>query len=321
MNESTHSPNCPVAPSRASIEAAWRRLQPILAPTPLWSSAPRRAMLKLENLQVTGSYKVRGALNAIAAAYERGDHRAVVAASAGNHGKGVAWAARQFGLSACIVVPRSAPRAKVRGARDLGAHVIEHDGPFDDCSVVARDLAARHGWRLVHPFDDPDVIAGQGTLAVELEAAGADVVVVPIGGGGLAAGVSLWLAPLGVRVVGVQVQGVDAMRRRLRGECAREPAPTLADGLAVRSPGELTTALCRRWLDDVVLVTEDEVRRAIVDLASRDKLVVEGAGAVAVAALSRIEGERRIAIVSGGNVDLGALSRLSLESSDADVVP
>jgi threonine dehydratase len=309
-------PRCPPLPSpvvRADIQAAACRIRPVLDATPLFASPRRRAWLKLENLQVTGSYKVRGALNAVATGHERGDLRPVVAASAGNHGKGIAWAARRFGLEACVVVPRSAPREKVRGTRDLGARVIEHDGTFDDCSALARALAERHDWRFLHPFDDPDVIAGQGTVAVEIEAARPDVVIVPIGGGGLAAGVSVWLAPLGVRVVGAQVEGVDAMRRTLRGEGQREPAPTVADGLSVGSPGQLTTALCRRWLDDVVVVTEDEVKRTIVELAIQDKLIVEGAGAVAVAALERVGGERRVAVVSGGNLDFGLLSRLSRE--------
>jgi threonine dehydratase len=140
-----------------------------------------------------------------------------------------------------------------------------------------------------------------------------DVVVVPIGGGGLAAGISVWLAPQGVRIVGAQVQGVDAMRRLLCGEPPIAPAPTVADGLSVRTPGQLSTALCRRWLDDIVVVTEEEVQKTVVELARHDKLIVEGAGAVSVAALAHVAGRRRVAVVSGGNLDFALLSRLSRE--------
>jgi threonine dehydratase len=296
------------------VEAASRRLGAALSPTPLLFNGRRSAWLKLENLQATGAYKVRGALNALLLQVERGDRRPVVAASAGNHGKGLAWAARHVGLAATVVVPRTAPEAKIAGARELGARVIEVDGSFEDCTAVARELAAIEGARFVHPFDEPEVIAGQGTVAVELERAAIvkpDVVVVPIGGGGLAAGMALWLSPLGVRVVGAQVEGVDAMRRRLRGDEEIAPRPTLADGLAVRRPGERTTAICRRLLDDIVVVTEHEVRRAVAELALWDKLIVEGAGAVAVAALAHVRGEPRVAVVSGGNLDLPALSEVS----------
>jgi threonine dehydratase len=294
----------------AEIEAAEARLRPALAPTPLLRNQRLGALLKLENFQITGSYKVRGAFNSIAAHHERGDHRPVVAASAGNHGKGVAWAARWFGIDACIVVPRSAPRAKVNGARELGAQVIEHRGSFDECATFARELAIDRGWRFIHPFDQPDVIAGQGTVAMEIEHADPDVAVVPIGGGGLAAGMALRLRTRGIRVVGAQVEGVDAMHRLLRGESERVPAPTIADGLSVRCPGALSAELCRELLDDIVLVSERDVRRAVLDLASKDKLVVEGAGAVSVAALPQITGRNRVAVVSGGNIDFTTLSEL-----------
>ena len=302
-----------------SVEAAHRSLSAVLAPTPLVFSKSRRAALKLENLQATGAYKVRGAFNAVATQIKRGDRRPLVAASAGNHGQGVAWAARHFGLSACIVVPSAAPETKVAGARRLGARVMRHEGSLEDCVALARELAAREGLRFVHPFDDPDVIAGQGTVAVELADFAPDVVVVPIGGGGLAAGMAVWLRSRGARVVGAQIEGVDAMRRRLRGEDEMAPRATIADGLVVQSPGAITTELCRRLLDDIVLVSEDDVRRTIVELALHDKLIVEGAGAVAVAALPQVRGDRRVAVVSGGNIDFSALAELSGQTGELGV--
>jgi threonine dehydratase len=294
----------------AEIELARARIRDVLPPTPLVYDGRRDAFLKLENLQATGSYKVRGAWNALAAGVARGDRRPVVAASAGNHGKGVAWAARAFGLPACIVVPRGAPRAKVVGARELGAQVIEEADSFAGCTAVAERLARANDWRLIHPFDDREVIAGQGTVVAEIETRPGDVVLVPIGGGGLAAGAVSWLCHRGVRVVGVQLEGVDAMNRLWRGQAPRPPRPTIADGLAVAAPGRLSAAICGRLLADIVLVSEEEVRRAMVDLATRDRLVVEGAGAVTVAALPRVRGERRIAVVSGGNLDPAALADL-----------
>lgn len=262
---------------------ARERIARVLKPTPAVYSEHRRAHLKLENLQVTGSYKVRGAVNAVAAQIERGDRRPIVAASAGNHAKGVAWAARCFGLKACVVVPRTAPRTKVRGAQELGAEVVTHGDSFEEALDYARALPGR----FLHAFDDPDVIAGQGTAALELIDSGTDVVLIPVGGGGLAAGMGLVLKWRGIRTVGVKVAGPN----------------TLADGVRVRRMGELTRRICDEVLDDVVDVSEDDVRRMMLDLLARDRIVAEGAGAVAPAALEKVRGERKLAVVSGGNVD------------------
>jgi threonine dehydratase len=293
------------------VARAQSTIRAVLPETPVHHARDRGAFLKLENMQITGAYKVRGAFNAIARQLARGDRRPVVAASAGNHGKGVAWAARHFGLHATVVVPKSAPSAKIDGARALGAEVLERGQSFDDCLAIAREIAQRSGMRLVHAFDDPDVIAGQGTVGLELLPLDPDVVVVPVGGGGLAAGIGLALEGSGIRLVGAQVEGVDAMRRALAGSpCDGAPPSTIADGLVVREPGALTRAICSRVLSDIVVVSEAEVEQAIVELAARDKMVVEGAGAVAVAALSKVRGKKRVAIVSGGNIDLAALASL-----------
>jgi len=301
--------------SHLDVEAAWRRLQHVLPATPLHHCQRRDAFLKLENLQATGAYKVRGAFNALAVQVARGDRRPVIAASAGNHAQGVAWAARHFGLAAAVVVPCGAPRTKLDGAERLGARVIEVEGDFERCVERARQLAEAHDWRFVHAFEDADVIAGQGTVALELGGHPVDVVVVPIGGGGLAAGVSLWCRARGIRVVGAQVVGVDAMYRRLARKAPCALAATVADGLVVRQPGRLTTAICRSSLECIVHVSEREVEAAMAELADRDKLVVEGAGAVAVAALRYVRGRCRVAVVSGGNVDLAELARLTPRSS------
>jgi threonine dehydratase len=316
-------PPAPVLPADADIARAVGRVHAALLPTPaLWAPA-RDAWLKLDNLQVTGSYKVRGALNALAAAVERGDRRPVVAASAGNHGLGVAWAARHLGLAATVLVPHTAPANKLRACRALGARVLVEGQLVDESLAAAQALAARAGARFVHAFDDPEVIAGQATLGVELAELRPDVVLVPVGGGGLASGVGLALRHHGVRVVGVQVAGADAMRRVLAGAPPLPPGATLADGMRVAVPGRLTRAICRQVLDDIVVVDEDEVAAAVAGLALADRIVAEGAGAAAVAALARVPGRRRVAVVSGGNIEPAVLSRLmcQAEARGARVTP
>lgn len=266
---------------------ARERVARILPTTPLVLSEHRQAWLKLENLQLTGSYKLRGAINAIAIQIERGDQRAVVAASAGNHAKAVAWAARHFGLQACVVVPTTAPRTKVRGARELGAEVVSQGDSLEETFAHAQSLAVRNNWRFLHAFNDKDVIAGQGTVALELIDFKPDVVLIPIGGGGLAAGMGRILKWRGIRTVGVKIEGPN----------------TIADGVRVCRMGDLSRQICDQVLDDVVHVTEEEVRAAILDMMAQDRIVAEGAGALAPAALNSIPGKRKIAIVSGGNVD------------------
>lgn len=300
----------------ADVLVAQARLRAYLAPTPLHHAERFGCWLKLENLQRTGSYKVRGALNALLAARERGDRRAVVAASAGNHAQGLAWAAYRIGASAITVMPKCAPETKIAGVRHWGATVRLHGDSYDETKAFAAGLAAQNGWRLLPAFDDADVIAGQGTVGLELAALAPDVVLVPIGGGGLASGVALALKSMReggrrVRVVGAQVEGVDAMARVLRGDASRaEPAATLADGVRVKEPGLLTRALLADLLDDVVIVREAELRETLVRLALEEHVIAEGAGALALAAGRRVAGKRKCAVVSGGNLDAGVLARL-----------
>jgi threonine dehydratase len=293
-----------------AIAAAAARIGAVLAPTPVIFSTARRAFLKLENLQVTGAYKVRGAFNAVAARWERGLRTPLVAASAGNHGLGVAWAARHFHLPATIVVPAGAPRTKIEGCLALGARVVTGGSSVEHCLQMAAAHARASGGHLVHPFDDLDVIAGQATVGLELLALEPDVVLLPVGGGGLAAGAGTVLRRHGVRVVGVQVRGVDALRRVLAGEAPTVAPATLADGLRVTTPGQLTTPICAQVLDDLVLVDEAQLATTIASLVVTDKVVAEGAGAASVAALLAVSGKRRVAVVSGGNIDAGVLARL-----------
>jgi len=297
--------------SAADVLAAQARLRRYLNPTPLHYAERFGCWLKLENLQRTGSYKVRGAMNALLAARERGDTRPTIAASAGNHAQGLAWAAYRLGLPAITVMPRTAPETKVAGVAHWGAAVRLHGDSYDEAKAFAAELAAQHDYRLLSAFDDPDVIAGQGTVGLEMAALMPDVVLVPIGGGGLASGVVLALKSQGVRVIGAQVENVDSMARALRDDHAvREPAATLADGVRVKEPGALTQQVLRALLDDVVIVREAELRETLVRLALEEHVIAEGAGALALAAGRRVAGKRKCAVVSGGNVDAGVLAKL-----------
>ncbi len=299
----------------SDVLAAQARLRRHLDVTPMHYAERFGCWLKLENLQRTGSYKVRGALNALMAARERGDDRTVITASAGNHAQGMAWAAYRLGVPAITVMPKNAPATKVAGVAHWGATVRLHGDTYDEAKAFAAELAAHNGFRLLSAFDDVDVIAGQGTVGLEIASALVpDVVIVPIGGGGLASGVALALKSQGVRIVGAQVEGVDAMARVLRGDQSPfSPVATLADGVRVKDPGLLTRALLTDLLDDVVIVREAELRETLVRLALEEHVIAEGAGALALAAGRRVAGRRKVAVVSGGNVDAGVLAQLLSE--------
>lgn len=299
----------------SDVLAAQARLRRHLDVTPMHYAERFGCWLKLENLQRTGSYKVRGALNALMAARERGDDRTVITASAGNHAQGMAWAAYRLGVPAITVMPKNAPDTKVAGVAHWGATVRLHGDTYDEAKAFAAELAAHNGFRLLSAFDDVDVIAGQGTVGLEIASALVpDVVIVPIGGGGLASGVALALKSQGVRIVGAQVEGVDAMARVLRGDHSPfSPVATLADGVRVKDPGRLTRALLTDLLDDVVIVREAELRETLVRLALEEHVIAEGAGALALAAGRRVAGRSKVAVVSGGNVDAGVLAQLLSE--------
>ena len=297
------------APTIAEIEAASRRLDGIARVTPVFQSATlsrmagRPVVLKAENLQRTGSFKIRGAVNKVASLSDTERAAGVVTASAGNHGQAVAWAARQAGTRATVFMPQDAPMAKVDATRSYGAEVVLGGEGYDECSAAAAEHAET-GATMIHAYEDELVIAGQGTIGIELaeQVPDAETVVVPIGGGGLAAGIALALESLRpeLKVVGVQAEAFAPLAGQVSG------GVTIADGIAVKKPGELTSTILRDRLDDVVVVADDAIAQAIVVLLERVKLVVEGAGAAGVAALlsGKVEGEGPVCVLlSGGNID------------------
>jgi threonine dehydratase len=294
------------APGLPEIEQARARLDGVARVTPVYSSetlsalAGREVHLKAENLQRTGSFKVRGAYNRISRLSKEELEAGVVAASAGNHGQAVAWAARQVGARARIFMPQDAPMAKVDATRHYGAEIELGGSAIEDALDGARAYVAQTGATFVHPYEDTYVIAGQGTIGLELaeQVPDAGTVVIPIGGGGLASGIALALRAVrpDIRIVGVQAAGT----------MPDGPGFTIADGVAVKKPGELTSSILDRVLDEIVSVNDEEITEAIVLLLERTKLVVEGAGAVSLAAILRgkVGGEGSVVpVLSGGNID------------------
>lgn len=276
--------------------------------------------LKTENLQLTGSFKLRGAYNRIARLSDEEKERGVVACSAGNHSQGVALAAQKAGLNAVICIPDGAPISKVEATRAYGAEVVLVPGVYDDAYEKAIEIAKESGRTLIHPFDDDDVIAGQGTIALEILSAlpEMDTCIVPVGGGGLISGMAFAIKALKptCRVIGVQAAGAASMRHAFD-EHRRVPlerVSTIADGIAVKMPGEKTFEYCRRYVDDIVTVSDDEIASAILSLMEQQKLVAEGAGAVSVAAAMagkvELAGRKTVCLVSGGNIDVTILSRV-----------
>jgi len=308
------------------IEAARARLAGVVAQTPCTISRTLSAMtrtrcwVKLENLQLTGSFKERGAANLLLQLDEAERRRGVIAASAGNHGLAVAHHAAKLGIPAVIVMPEWAPLVKLTSARRNGAEVIQFGGSFDEAYDHAAELGEKRGLVFVHPFDDDRIIAGQGTIGLEVleQCPEVEAIVVPVGGGGLAGGVGAAVKARrpGVRVVGVQTDALPSMRRALAdGRPARlAPASTLADGIAVREVREHTLALARMYVDEVVTVSEEELARAILLLVEIEKTVVEGAGAAPLAALLNrelgLEGRAVVLVLSGGNIDVTMLARI-----------
>lgn len=276
--------------------------------------------LKPENLQVTGSFKVRGASFKISQLTDEEKQRGVIACSAGNHAQGVALAAQRYGLPALICMPAGAPISKVESTRAMGAEICLVEGVYDDAYRRALQLNEEKGMTFIHPFDDELVIAGQGSVGMEIinENPDIDTVIVPIGGGGLASGVAYAVKTLkpSVRVIGVQAEGAASMFSSLSHNKieALQNILTIADGIAVKEPGQHTFELCQHYVDEIVTVTEDEICAAILTLIEHHKLIAEGAGAVSVAAAMfnkvDLEGRNVCCIVSGGNIDVTILSRI-----------
>lgn len=276
--------------------------------------------LKPENLQITGSFKVRGSAYKIAMLSEEEKAKGVIACSAGNHAQGVALAATKNGIKSLICLPDSAPISKVEATKGFGADVCLVAGCYDDAYQKALELKEKEGYTFVHPFDDENVIAGQGTIALEIlsDLDNIDAIVVPVGGGGLLSGIAYTVKQIrpSVKVYGVQVKGAPSMYKSLKSgkiECLKS-VQTIADGIAVKEPGENTFAIASEYVDDVVLVSDDEVASAILALIEKQKMIAEGAGATAVAAVMfdklPLKGKRVVCVVSGGNIDVTSLSRV-----------
>jgi len=276
--------------------------------------------LKAENLQLTGSFKLRGAYFKISMLSDEEKKKGVIACSAGNHAQGVALAAKDMGIKATIFIPSVSPLSKIEATRRLGAEVLIIDGFYDDAYQAALKHQKESGMVFIHPFNDEDVIAGQGTLALEILEGlpEVDAIVVPVGGGGLISGIAYAVKMLRpqCKVYGVEAQGAASMYKSLEnGSPTRlSEVHTFADGIAVKSPGDITFELCNKYVDEIVTVSDDEIATAILTLMEQAKLVLEGAGAVSVAAILfdklPLSGKKVCAIVSGGNVDVNILSRI-----------
>ena len=276
--------------------------------------------LKTENLQLTGSFKLRGAYYKISQLSEEQRAAGIIACSAGNHAQGVALAASRMGIKSIICMPDGAPISKVESTKALGAEVCLVKGAYDDAYAHACRLQEETGMTFIHPFNDDEVIAGQGTIGLEIldQLADVDAVICPIGGGGLISGVAYAIKTLnpGVQVYGVQAENAPSMARSVEaGEAVTlETVQTFADGIAVKHPGDVTFEMVRKYVDAVVTVSEDEIAAAILALIEKQKLIAEGAGAVSVAAAMfhklPIEGKKVVCIVSGGNIDVNILSRV-----------
>lgn len=295
-----------------------------------------KVYLKTENLQVTGSFKIRGSYFKISQLSDEEKAKGVIACSAGNHAQGVALAATRNGIKSTICLPDGAPISKVEATKKYGADVCLVKGVYDDAYKKAIQLRDENGYTFIHPFNDPDVIAGQGTIGLEIldQLSNVDVVVVPVGGGGLISGVAYTIKQLkpSCKVYGVQAQGAPSMLKSLESDEIEtlDGVNTIADGIAVKTPGDLTYELCQKYVDGVVTVSDDEIALAILTLLEQQKLISEGAGAVSVAAvmngkIPNIEGKNVCCLVSGGNIDVTILSRviergLKMGGRTADIV-
>jgi threonine dehydratase len=308
------------------IEAARRRIRDAVYLTPCTGSEyfsrliGCEAYFKLENLQRTGSFKERGALNRLLLLDAGQRARGVIAASAGNHAQGVSYHAGRLGIPAVIVMPEATPLIKVSSTRAYGAETVLYGANFDESLAEALRLASERGLTFIHPFDDDAIIAGQGTIGLELMEQNPflEVAVIPIGGGGLIAGVAAAMKEVNprVRVVGVEAAAMPKMKRSVEAgqSVTVDPAHTLADGIAVRRPGDLTLPMVRKYVDDLVSCDDEEIANAILLLLEREKTVAEGAGAIALAAAVQrkiaVSGKRVVMLIGGGNIDVNLISRI-----------
>lgn len=276
--------------------------------------------LKPENLQKTGSFKIRGAYYKMSRLSEEEKSRGVIACSAGNHAQGVALAAKKNGIKSIICLPEGAPISKITATKNYGAEICLVKGVYDDAYKKALELQKEYGYTFIHPFNDEDVIAGQGTIALEIleQVNDLDAIVVPVGGGGLISGIAFTVKQINpnIKVYGVEAMGASSMLKSFEyGEISElSKVSTIADGIAVKKPGDLTYELCKKYVDEIVTVTDDEIAAAILTLMEQQKLVTEGAGATSLAAVLfdklDIEGKNVVCVLSGGNIDVTILSRI-----------
>ncbi len=299
------------------LKSVIRETSLILAPS---FNDTAEVYIKPENLQVTGSFKVRGASYMISQLSEEERSKGVIACSAGNHAQGVALAAAKYGIRSVICLPEGAPISKVEATRSYGAEICLVPGVYDDAYRRALELLDEQGLTFVHPFDDSMVIAGQGTIGLEIMESmpDVDVVLCPVGGGGLISGVAYAVKKLNprVKVYGIQAEGAPSMYESIHANriLTLDSVSTIADGIAVKQPGEHTFAYCKQYLDGIVTVSEDEICAAILRLMEKHRMIAEGAGAVSIAAAMfnkvPLQGKKVVCIVSGGNIDVNFLSRI-----------
>ncbi len=316
-----------IANSSVSIQdlyIAEKNLESVIKKTELIESpffsneCGNRVFIKPENLQVTGAFKIRGAFNKLSKLSEEEKSRGVIAASAGNHAQGIGYAAQLLGIKATLVMPAATPIIKVEATKNYGVHVVLHGDNYDEAYQKARELEAANQYVFIHPFDDLDVIMGQGTVALEImkELDDVDEILIPIGGGGLISGMAFAIKMLKpeIKIIGVEPEGACCIKESLVQNKVVELAKvdTMADGTAVKKPGDLTFEFIREFVDEVVTVSEFEILEAILLLMEKHKLIVEGAGALSLAGLKRLTSKNKkvVCLVSGGNIDISTISAI-----------
>lgn len=304
------------------FEEAYERVQEVVLPTNLVQSdffsqmTGNKVYFKPENLQLTGAYKIRGAYYKISTLSDEEKAKGLITASAGNHAQGVAYAARKFGAPAIVVMPTTTPLLKVNRTKELGAEVVLHGNVYDEACEKAKELAAEHGYTFVHPFDDLEVATGQGSIAMEIvkELPTVDMILVPVGGGGLSTGVSTLAKMLNpkIKVIGVEPAGANCLQESLKAghPVTLKGVNTIADGTAVKTPGETIFPYLQENLDDIITIEDDELIVAFLDILENHKMLVENSGLLTVAALKHLkpEGKKVVSILSGGNMDIITLA-------------
>lgn len=306
------------------VQDARENIKDVVLKTPLLYSpifsnlSGNQVYLKCENLQVTGAYKIRGALNKIRSLSDEEKEKGVVCSSAGNHAQGVAYAATLSHVESTIVMPETTPYLKVQSTKDFGGNVVLHGSCYDDAFKEATRIEKQNGATFIHPFNDPDIIYGQGTVGLEIleDLPNLDVILCPIGGGGLISGVALYAKSINpnIKVIGVQAEGANAMERSFRSGTltALDRVDTIAEGIAVKTPGDLTFSYIKEYVDDIITVKDSTIVDSLLILTEKHKLLAETSGAASLAALKKLnfKNKKVAAIISGGNIDMLTLSAL-----------